>query len=148
MRLLFDADEKSDGFRRGMEEASAGRAWFLEVRELENLFLDPELLHAALESLTERLDLTPPEPAAVAARVAEMLAATGDPELYPNGVAEGAEPAAAIVASRVLGRLWWEFLSCDYEKVRDGRVLANLALARKPTVLEPLSRVTRELLAD
>ena len=53
MLFVFDADEKSADFGERIQKASHDRAEFLPVRELENLFLEPELLHRGLVALCE-----------------------------------------------------------------------------------------------
>jgi hypothetical protein len=138
MRFLFDADEKRPEFRQRLEEASSGMALFLRVRELENLFLDAELLHKALHNLAEGLDIDPPSAEAVAEALARYLDAHDDAQLFPGGPPDGEPPADVVKGSEVLSRLWWDFLIAQYDKVQDGGALSALALDHNPGLLQPL----------
>ena len=121
MRFVFDADEKSEHFRAQMQIASSEQAVFLPMRELENTFLHPLLILAAMNELTSGLGLDPPDPQDVQESLATLLAADDDDELYPSGRTAGADAQVEIRASRVLDRLWWKFATARYDKVRDGQ---------------------------
>jgi predicted ATPase len=143
MRFVFDRDEKSPDFRETMNQAAGGRARFLAVRELENVLLEPRVLHAGLREVCELSGLPDPAPADVARRLDELLASDDDPDLFPAG--RGSEPARDTVrASRLLDRLWWEFATSHYDKVREGERLARHAIALAPDILQPL----RDILAE
>jgi hypothetical protein len=53
-----------------------------------------------------------------------------------------------VRGSHVLDRLWWEFLHARYDKVRDGRSLAEAALGLRPELLDPVRAVLRQLFDD
>jgi hypothetical protein len=71
MTFLFDLDEKDPTERERINTASGGRARFLPVRELENLFLDPVLLSSALAARTPGSNV--PAPAQVKERLEALL---------------------------------------------------------------------------
>jgi hypothetical protein len=148
MRFVFDADEKSEAFREQMQAASSQQAIFLPVRELENCFLDSPLIVAALNELTSGLGLGPPDPRAVQDSLANLLAEEENAELYPAGRTASVEAGFEVKASVVLDRLWWEFATARYDKVRDGRALARIALAEHRQLLDPLTQILRDLIAD
>src|SRR5579884_4013801 len=90
MAFLFDSDEKSDGLKQEIREATKNQAYFLPVRELENFFLDAEIIQNRLAELCGDLNLEIPTEAAVKAELEKMFASKDDLELYPGGV-ESAE---------------------------------------------------------
>lgn len=146
MRFLFDSDEKSAEFREKIRAASDNRATFLPVRELENLFLDPALLYAALQLVTTSLELTVPSLDHVANKLERLVDEVSDEELYPDGPPAG-DPLSAVRGSRVLQRLWWKFALAPYDKVRDGGALAEIALNERREVLAPLLEVVEGLVS-
>jgi hypothetical protein len=93
----------------------------------------------------ERLGLESPQAGAVRTSLGALLAATDDKELFPEAVADGKEPKTEVRAARLLDRLWWEFLQGKYDKVSDGRALAELALQRRPELLAPLVSIVKRL---
>jgi hypothetical protein len=146
-RFLFDSDEKSEEVKERIISSSGGRAEFLPVRELENLFLSPNLVHAALSRRCELLERPNPELADVEQELLGLLAAAEDRNLYPRGLGEE-DPLVRIRGSAVLDRIFWEFTTSEYDKTEDGRALAEIALEREPTALEPLREVLRRLLSS
>jgi predicted ATPase len=143
--FLFDNDEKDEEARERIRQASSGHATFLEVRELENMFLHDELVHEGITALCEDFEITPPSREQVAGELDSLLELTDDRELFPQGLREGADPRAEIRGSRALERIYWQFATSEYDKVRDGRALTDLALKNHPEVLDPLRRVLSAL---
>src|SRR6266849_5091195 len=60
MAFLFDSDEKKESLKAEIHTAAHGKAHFLPVRELENLFLCPQAIHADLLVQCEQLRLPAP----------------------------------------------------------------------------------------
>jgi len=143
--FLFDRDEKTEAHIRDIATASAGRAVFLPVREIENLLLDVASIHTALVSRAASAGFEPPNYDAVAAIFDSCIADVNNNEYYKNqtGLAEGDVNAA--VGSAVLRRLYWESLTVEYDKVSDGRQLALVVLKQAPLRLKPLLDVLERL---
>jgi hypothetical protein len=73
VRFLFDRDDRRDEWVEEIERATQGRASYLAVRELENLFLSAPPIHRALGALGTALELTPPTLDQLAADLAALL---------------------------------------------------------------------------
>lgn len=146
MRFLFDADEKSQEVREQILASSRGRAVFLPVRELENLFLDAEAIQQVLGDLCARVDHTVPTLDQVRARLDAEFAAIDDGYLYPEGAPENGDPSGNIVGSHVLERLWWDFARASYDKVTDGKQLVAAVFRHNQAKLDPLTGLVDELL--
>jgi energy-coupling factor transporter ATP-binding protein EcfA2 len=146
MRFLFDRDEKTPEIIAAIQEQSRGQALFLEVREVENFFLDVHLLTAELADRCSSLDLDSPDQSLVQARLDELLADTANAELYPGGVPDGTGDAAEVVrGSRVLAALYREFAESEYDKVKDGEALATRASKNHPELLAALTGLLQQL---
>jgi len=126
-------------------EASAERAQFLAVREIENLFLDARVLADVLEKRCGNIGLVAPAPGAVAAKLAATLTRTNDPFIFPGGPPASESPADVAKGSNVLHELFWDFTNTPYDKVADGRVLASAALRHDPMLLDPVRNVVARL---
>src|SRR5437588_3675906 len=127
--FLFDKNEKSDALCEEIKVASRGKARFLPVRELENLFLEPEVIANALIARCEALGLQAPSIEAVRAAFDGLLASLDDRRLYPRKPSGAESAVEVIVGSELLDRLYWEFSKSSYNKVADGRRLASLSVA-------------------
>lgn len=149
MRFLFDVDEKSPELINGITNASGGRARFLPVRELENLFLEETVLHKALSEHADALERKAPLLNDVRAALYENLGSLADSSLYPRGAGAETEDdqRRLIVGSEVLKRIYWLFGNVEYDKVADGRRLAELVIETDPPRLQPLFEVVEELAA-
>jgi energy-coupling factor transporter ATP-binding protein EcfA2 len=145
MLFVFDADEKSADFRKRIQEASHDRAIFLPVRELENLFLKPVLLQRGLAALCELADLPPPELECVTAKFDELIAEHDDPDLYPGGTSTEEDDLKVVRGSSLLKRLWWDLVRADYDKVRDGELLAKACLETGGEELAPLAEILERI---
>ena len=148
LRFLFDADEKDAELKQRIVEASGGRAEFLPVRELENLFLDAAFIHEALTERCELVEREPPTEQQVSERLEALLAEVEDRQLFPIGPGTDDDPRAHVVGSKVLQTLYWEFTLSDYDKVRDGRRLAEALRAASSDRLQPLIDVLRRLIQE
>jgi predicted ATPase len=144
--FLFDRDDKSDGLCEEIIAASRGRARFLPVRELENLFLVPEVIAKALAQRCEILGFTAPSITEVRHAFQQLLENTDDRQLYPHRPIDNEEATSVVAASHVLDRLYWDFTKSRYDKVEDGSALASLCLEAGIS-LHPLREVLEELLA-
>jgi predicted ATPase len=141
MLFVFDADEKSNDFRKGVQEASHDRAEFLPVRELENLFLEPELLHRGLVALCELEGLEAPGLETIRAKFDELLDSRDDRDLYPQGTSPEDNVLKVVRGYSLLKRLWWDLVVADYDKVCDGERLVKAALDTESDALEPLVEI-------
>lgn len=141
--FLFDADERSAALMQSIEERTERHARFLTVRELENLLLDAAAIHRVLGQHAARLNLEIPALEQVEDALLQLLAQTADGRLYPHGSKRA--DADRIVGSEVLDRLWWQWLSSPYDKVRDGALLASAMLAINAAHLRPLVELLNEL---
>jgi len=141
MLFVFDTDEKSADFRKRIQEASHDRAVFLPVRELENLFLKPALLQRGLAARCELAELEAPDLETVTAKLDELLSKRDDPDLYPRGTSTEEDALKVVRGSSLLKRLWWDLVTADYDKVRDGERLARAALDMESDALEPLVEI-------
>jgi hypothetical protein len=145
-RFLFDSDDKSDELKERITVASGGRAEFLPVRELENLFLETDLLQAALTERSELVGCPAPTTADVEREFMDLLARHDDRRLYPRELRDGEAGRERVRGSEVIDRLYWHFTMSRYDKSEDGRALTALALARAPGLLDPLRDGLRRLL--
>jgi predicted ATPase len=143
MRFLFDADGKRGDFRDRIAQSSGGRADFLPVRELENLFLHAGVIHHVVAERAAQLELTVPTAEQVAERLDSLLASVADPQLFPDG--QGTEPAHTVRGSVVLRRLWQDLLVSEYDKVSESAALTRACLSLAPTRLDALRTVLAEL---
>lgn len=141
MLFVFDADEKSADFREQIQKASHDRVEFLSVRELENLFLRPELLQRGLAARCELADIEPPDLETVTAKFDELIAEHDDPDLYPRGTSTEEDDLQVVKGSSLLKRLWWDLVRADYDKVRDGERLAKASLKTGGEELAPLAEI-------
>lgn len=145
MLFVFDLDEKPPEFQDRMKDVSADRAAFLPVRELENLFLDVDLLHAGLTSLCGQYELDIPDKATVAETLDELVHSYDSKELYPAGRPSTGEELRVVRASRVLAEMWWKLIEVEYDKVRDGERLTRASLAVGGSALTPLVEIIERL---
>src|SRR2546423_1190438 len=141
--FLFDADEKTPELRQHITDATQGRAQFLEVRELENLLLDPPSIHEAIAARC--LEVGRPEPTVedIARSLNDALALTADPLLYRQQVG-GADPVR-VVGSEVLRRLYWEWVLAEYDKIADGKRLAEAVMRHAPERLQPIRHLLSKI---
>ena len=138
MTFIFDLDEKDTSERERISAASGGRALFLTVRELENLFLDSDLLTVALTQRAQSAGLDPPRRDEVERELDQLLADAADTSLFPGGCEAGQDPRVVTRGSAVLGALFTKFAASEYDKALDARLLTELALKERPIVLDPL----------
>jgi AAA domain, putative AbiEii toxin, Type IV TA system len=127
--FLFDKNEKSDALCEEIKVASREKARFLPVRELENLFLEPDVIAQALVERCEALSLQGPSVEEVRAKFDDLLAGLADPRLYPRKPSDAESAVDVVVGSELLDRLYWEFSKSSYDKVADGCRLASLLVA-------------------
>ena len=146
MLFVFDGDEKSEQFRQRLQESSGGRAEFLPVRELENLFLRADLLYRGLTALCEQAEIPAPDLPTVGAKLDDLLLQHDDPDVYPLGaLKEGQNAKAVIRGSKVLGRMWADLALADYDKVADGERLARASIETGGDELAPLAHILERL---
>jgi predicted ATPase len=145
MLFVFDADEKPIEFRERINTASHDRAVFLPVRELENLFLKPALLHRALVERCELAEIGAPTLDAVTAKFEELMAKRGDPDLYPRRSPVETDNLAAVRGSTLLKYLWWDLATAEYDKVHDGERLAKASLKTGGEELVPLAEILERI---
>jgi AAA domain, putative AbiEii toxin, Type IV TA system/AAA domain len=148
MLFVFDRDEKPPEFQERMKNISAHQAVFLPVRELENLFLDADLVHAGLADLCEQYGIATPESVAVADKLNEIVGRYDSRELYPAGPPSEGESLSLIKGSRALAEVWWDLTEAEYDKVRDGERLARASLASGAHKLKPLVEIVNNLRAQ
>jgi AAA domain, putative AbiEii toxin, Type IV TA system/AAA ATPase domain len=145
--FIFDRDERNEAAMEELKRLANRHTYFLPYREIENAFLRADLLHAALVERAAQLQLEAPAVSDVEAALNQELAKVGDERLYRQRPADGHPDSTRVVGSEVLERLYWEFLKARYDKVSDGKRLAEVAAARAPEALEPLTKVLREATA-
>jgi hypothetical protein len=143
MAFLFDGDEKREELRTRISAATGERAHFLEVRELENLFLSALAIHSVLAQLCSEVGLPVPGQAEVDAHLNEILGLLGDRALYPSGASHS--DSSRVVGSEVLRRLYWKWALTEYDKVRDGVHLALEIKSKAPERLRPLTSIVENL---
>lgn len=143
MLFLFDADERREHLKDAIIKATAGRARFLPVRELENLLLSAPVLHDDVSSLCASFGLETPSQEDIRADIDDLLSQTDDKALYPVGVA--GPDSTRVVGSEVLRRLYWKRALLEYDKVGDGLRLARKVRELEPDRLNALVDVIREL---
>lgn len=141
MLFLFDRDEKTDAHIDAIQQSSGGRARFLPVRELENVFLHAGLLGGVLHDRCAMLACPPPSLEAVAEKLQEILERGEDRAMFPSGPPAKGAARDVVRGASVLDALFWEFTTTPYDKVRDGRDLASAAVAHAPQILAPLRAV-------
>jgi energy-coupling factor transporter ATP-binding protein EcfA2 len=141
--FLFDRDEKDDEVVARLGAASDGRALFLPAREVENLFLDVGVIGVALNQRLESLEQPLVDQADIDAAFRTLLEQTDDRNLFPRGCRDVDDQLSVVKGSELLRRLYWEYTVSEYDKARDGRVLATLTLQRRPEALEPLRDALR-----
>jgi hypothetical protein len=146
MKFLFDADEKPEAFQDTMKARSKGRAVFLSCRELENLFLHPEAVVAAITDRCHELELPLPDRAAITMRLEELLAEVANPRYFPSGAAPGVPASEIVRGSAILRDLFYEFAKSEYDKVKDAPVMVRHTYETVPSDLDPLVKILRELL--
>lgn len=144
MTFVFDLDEKDERERSRISDASRGLARFLPVRELENLFLDEDLLTSVIAERAANAAVDVPSRGAVVDRLKALVADTDNARLFPPGGPPG-DPLRTVKGSAVLDALFWEFVRRPYDKVRDGRALAEHALETAPDLLQPLADILDEI---
>jgi hypothetical protein len=145
MLFVFDVDDKPVEFRERINIASHGRVVFLPVRELENLFLEPALIHRGLTQRCELAELEAPTLDTVTAKLEELLAKRDDVHLYPRGTSAEADASEVVRGSAVLKRLWWDLATAEYDKVRDGERLAKVSLETGGDELAPLTEILERI---
>ena len=148
IKFLFDRDEKTPDVMNAIKQNSGNRALFLEVRELENLFLVPDFLETAVRARCEDLELEPPAEGEVEARFRALLADVENRQLYAVPPSSEDERRAQVRGSRLLSELYWEFTTSEYNKSADGKALTELALDHAPQLLDPLRGVLQSLKAN
>jgi hypothetical protein len=144
--FLFDADEKSRDLKQRITDATAGQARFLEVRELENLFLSAPALLEAISPRCAEVGRPSPTLEQLERRLNEILAQTSDGELYRQRMAGPDDKR--VVGSEVLQRLYWEWVQAEYDKVADGKRLLDAVIHHAPDRLTPLRDVLRDISSD
>jgi AAA ATPase domain len=78
----------------------------------------------------------------------EMLASQDDRSLFGRPPPAGTDPVESVRASEVLRRLYWDMSAGDYDKVSDGKRLAELAVQYKQELLDPLREIVASLTGD
>jgi hypothetical protein len=127
-----------------IERRSRGQAQFLDVREVENFFLDVDLLTDELAARCEALGLDVPSREMVEQKLNDLLTETVDIDLFPGGPpSDGIDPAVVARGSKVLASLYGEFALSEYDKVRDGEALARRAMTSNPGLLDALTRIVK-----
>jgi hypothetical protein len=141
--FLLDADEKNEELKSRIEAATGGRARFLPVRELENLFLTPEAVQQVLGQLCNKLEVPAPSVEEVRAEIQSMLEDTANHDLYKIKPTE-ADPAR-VVGSALLESLWWTWATTQYDKVAYGPLLAETVMEHNPKQMDLVKAILREL---
>jgi energy-coupling factor transporter ATP-binding protein EcfA2 len=144
VRFLFDRDEKSEAEQKKIVKASQGKALFLPVREIENLFLRGPIIGRALREVAAATGGEPPTDEAVQEVLDQFLADEEDGQLFRVNGSE-APAAERVKGSEVLKRLYWNLVTASYDKVRDGARLAEIALEDEPGAMEPLVALLRSI---
>src|SRR5262249_55927366 len=75
----------------------------------------------------------------------DILAQSDDRALFKRPPPADANVSVVVRGSEVLRRLYWETTTSEYDKVSDGKRLAELARAHKPELLQPLRETVGEL---
>jgi len=140
--FIFDADEKPDDLKNRIAGVTGGRARFLEVRELENLFLSSRAVHQILATTCSELGLESPTVDQIDGAIRELVSKVDDPGLYRLKLERPDE--TKVAGSEVLRRLFWDYAQSEYDKVVDGRRLAAAVLRHEPARIEPLFALIRE----
>jgi hypothetical protein len=141
--FLLDRDERKTAAMDELKRLASGHTFFLPFREIENAFLQADLIHAALAERAAQLELVAPDLADVQAALGREVNNVNDPQLYRK-TPPGANPNTKfVVGSEVLDRLYWQFLKARYDKVADGKRLAELAIELNPEQLHALGDALR-----
>ena len=141
--FVFDGDERPPALREEINDATDGRARFLAVREVENLFLPASTIQPTLSETCAATDRPAPTLQQVQADLDALLGEVGNSKLYR--VAAHASDATKVVGSQVLDALWWKWALAAYDKVEDGPRLVATVLAEHPEDLEPFTSLVQEL---
>jgi hypothetical protein len=141
--FVFDGDERSEELRTAISVATANRARFLAVREIENLFLIPTVIHAVLAEVCAGAGRQPPTIEQVDADLNALLTNIEDRKLYRTAPAQPNK--SNVVGSQVLDALWWKWALAAYDKVADGPRLMLTARAADPSFLDPMTTLVHEL---
>lgn len=141
MTFLFDLDEKNEEEQEQIVAASQGQARFLPVRELENLYLNAEVLTPFLaglgaHALGRRLSRDD-----VSKELEALLLAHQDRDLFPEPPPPTADAKQLVRGSAVIDRLTWKYATARYDKRSHGAELAALALKHQPISLDPLRSI-------
>ena len=111
--FVFDRDGRTDDQMKAITVAAGGRVSFLEVRELENCFLDANAIAQRLRILAEG-NISEDE---VAARLAAILGDVENRKFFPSGPpAEGQTASSVVRGSAALQDLYENFALADYER--------------------------------
>ncbi|MDQ6710767.1 MAG: AAA family ATPase [Candidatus Dormibacteraeota bacterium] len=145
MSFLFDADEKTEDLKERIRQTSGGRAQFLEVRELENLFLRPRCIYAAIVERCQQLEIAAPSVEDVETELLTQLGNVTDDKLYRQKDPPLAADPTLVAGSEVLSRMYWAFSRSPYDKIADGKRLAELILEEDPEGLAPLANALQHL---
>jgi ABC-type transport system involved in cytochrome c biogenesis ATPase subunit len=141
--FVFDGDERPDGLRTQIVEATQDRARFLAVREVENLFLRSTAIQPVLAEVCAGANRRVPTVQDVEADLNSLLAATANQMFYRVPV--NGPDRTKVVGSRVLDALWWKWALAAYDKVEDGPRLVARILAQYPEDLQPFLSLVSEL---
>jgi hypothetical protein len=145
--FVFDRDEKSTKDRADIMKASQGRAIFLKVRELENLFLDAEIVAPVLNNLLTDIGRASVTTESVDNSLTSLLARHGDKALFPAPPAVGKE-RLEVRGSALLDALWLDAADAPYDKAKYAGTLARQASITKPVLLKPLEDIVAAALAS
>jgi predicted ATPase len=140
--FVFDGDEKKEDLKESIQAATGGKARFLPVRELENLFLSAYLIHPILAQACNDT-CTPPTVEEIERDIKAMVEQVDERRFY---LQDPKKPDInKIVGSHVLEELWLKWAQTEYHKVRDGRKLTKAMIEHEPERLEPLREFLRDL---
>jgi hypothetical protein len=141
--FVFDGDERPDGLRTQIVEATQNRARFLVVREIENLFLRSSAIQPVLAEVCAGANRSAPTVQDVEADLQIFLAETTNQMFYRVPV--NGPDTTKVVGSRVLDALWWKWALAAYDKVEDGPRLVARILEQHPEDLQPFMSLVSEL---
>jgi hypothetical protein len=139
MTFLFDRDEKTEDDVERIRAASRNSACFLDVRELENLFLDVDLLFPFLASLSAVSMRPAPTRTEVETQLQRLLHDHENTKLFASVPQATDDPLKVVRGYGVLEELTWVFATTRYDKTSHGEQLTKIALNRKPEVLAALT---------
>ncbi len=141
--FVFDGDEKTEELKARIQTATGNRARFLPVRELENLFLSPAIIYSVLSQLCIEVEHTVPTLGDIDKELEDILSQTDNLTFYSHYPDKPDKDKA--VGSHILNALWLKWAETEYDKVKDGRKLANAVAQHEPERLESLRFFLREL---